>query len=48
MVDDATIRITLDTRSVLATSSPYTIQVWNPGGSGTPQKSGTTTFTVSP
>lgn len=46
--DYDTITVTLDTRSVLATSSPYTIQVWNPGGPTPPQKSGTTTFTVSP
>jgi MYXO-CTERM domain-containing protein len=48
VVSNTTIVISLDPRSVLATTSPYTIQVWNPGGATPPQKSGTTTFTVTP
>jgi MYXO-CTERM domain-containing protein len=49
VVDYDTIIVTLDTLSVVASATnPYTIQVWNPGGATPPQKSNTTTFTVTP
>jgi hypothetical protein len=46
--DYASIHVTFDSRAVFATTSPYTLQIWNPGGVTPPQKSGTTPFTVNP
>jgi len=42
------ILVTLDTRNLIPSVSPYSVQIWNPGGPTPPQKSNPASFTLNP